>query len=770
MRFMLNGARDKAMRDANFLRYSLDVIHKLSTSHPDYYPRIDLLGSQLVRHHWKRRHLAQVKRIYEQLYGHSLQSAVHGVLEGIKYYRSFFLGLLNADKPLGYGRDTEDDQDDSQSFDGRIRGLREDSLRQPSSYDHMFRWEQPAEEVFITGTFDNWSKSIKLEKQNDVFCKIVKLPWGKHRYKFIVDGNWETSGAFPTELDNFGNICHVCSPENFEYYASSVNLFDLGSTESQHVSQAVTSTPASATMKLDTEGKETRIAEPIDRHAFSQDIQYGHIQPMIGSKHAVFPKADPAPQQTRADDSLLELDLFGGASPNPSSSSDLNAHFVNDVIPDGTVISSGQNFTQAWTLSNPGPRAWPAGCSVSFVGGDNMLNIDETRLLRGEFAIAKSNVVSRPVEPGEVMLFHVMLKAPSREGTAISYWRLKTADGTPFGHRLWCEVKIVNSTRGQETKSAESIDRHTFLQAVQCANADSDRIEVVLRALNQFCDTQSAAGFLNTTPFLEGRDSALDTLPLHETARFGNVPLAKLLVEHGADINAKTASRDTPLSIAVRYDKLAFVEFLLENGADEDSTRSVKFAHMKYLIQIKEQYGHGWFDFLDAGKNIPGRIDIVREILGNCPHPTHIVNTVDGRGLSAINIATYYDDIQIARLLLEPGDWIDIHTMDLAVVRCSVHCLELLLGRFKHTPKFPQSLAGRYNLMRLHVRRQRKAEGLPPLPTLEDEDFVDGSLHVSEFVKTFDLNEDWDRVAAYKLRLPEESRTQDSDSAHSDQK
>jgi len=34
----------------------------------------------------------------------------------------------------------------------------------------------PAEEVFVTGTFDNWGKSVKLDKSGEVFKKTVNLP------------------------------------------------------------------------------------------------------------------------------------------------------------------------------------------------------------------------------------------------------------------------------------------------------------------------------------------------------------------------------------------------------------------------------------------------------------------------------------------------------------------------------------------------------------------------------------------------------------------
>lgn len=35
--------------------------------------------------------------------------------------------------------------------------------------------EHAANEVFVTGTFDNWQKTIKLEKKDGVFEKTVEL-------------------------------------------------------------------------------------------------------------------------------------------------------------------------------------------------------------------------------------------------------------------------------------------------------------------------------------------------------------------------------------------------------------------------------------------------------------------------------------------------------------------------------------------------------------------------------------------------------------------
>ena len=132
------------------------------------------------------------------------------------------------------------------------------------------------------------------------------------------------------------------------------------------------------------------------------------------------------------------------SSSSPVPSAVLNAHFVRDSVPDGKVFQPGTRFTQVWFMRNPGPYLWPAGCSIRFVGGDNMLNVDNERpaAVTDIANATESNVIGREVQVGEQIAFKIGLKAPVREGKHISYWRMKSADGTPFGHRLWCDIEV----------------------------------------------------------------------------------------------------------------------------------------------------------------------------------------------------------------------------------------------------------------------------------------------------------------------------------------
>lgn len=126
---------------------------------------------------------------------------------------------------------------------------------------------------------------------------------------------------------------------------------------------------------------------------------------------------------------------------------DFKAFFIRDTITDGTKIAPDTMFRQTWTLYNPGPTAWPTGCDVRFVGGDTMFNVDSTHPSSVESirSAMESNKLPAPVEAGGSADFTVNLRTPSREGTAISYWRLKLPNGMAIGHRLWCDVEVQTS-------------------------------------------------------------------------------------------------------------------------------------------------------------------------------------------------------------------------------------------------------------------------------------------------------------------------------------
>jgi ankyrin repeat protein len=72
--------------------------------------------------------------------------------------------------------------------------------------------------------------------------------------------------------------------------------------------------------------------------------------------------------------------------------------------------------------------------------------------------------------------------------------------------------------------------------------------------------------------FAHGMDPShadwLGITPLHELSRKGNIEMAKLFLEHGANLHARDEDIcSTPLAWAAKFDQTKMAAFLLERGA-----------------------------------------------------------------------------------------------------------------------------------------------------------------------------------------------------------
>lgn len=86
----------------------------------------------------------------------------------------------------------------------------------------VFRWEHGGRQVYITGTFNGWSRQIPMHRSGNDFTYIHNLKRGKHAFKFIVDDEWRFAPDQPTVADIEGRINNFIDVTDFKVSTQSV--------------------------------------------------------------------------------------------------------------------------------------------------------------------------------------------------------------------------------------------------------------------------------------------------------------------------------------------------------------------------------------------------------------------------------------------------------------------------------------------------------------------------------------------------------------------
>lgn len=80
---------------------------------------------------------------------------------------------------------------------------------------------KPGSEVFVAGTFNNWSPTANPLKYNPAlghFETFLHVPDGKHEYKFVVNGVWSVdpkcTAKLPNAYGSHNSVLHVSCQEN----------------------------------------------------------------------------------------------------------------------------------------------------------------------------------------------------------------------------------------------------------------------------------------------------------------------------------------------------------------------------------------------------------------------------------------------------------------------------------------------------------------------------------------------------------------------------
>eukprot|EP00522_Entomoneis_paludosa_P013485 CAMPEP_0172461380 /NCGR_PEP_ID=MMETSP1065-20121228/40259_1 /TAXON_ID=265537 /ORGANISM="Amphiprora paludosa, Strain CCMP125" /LENGTH=373 /DNA_ID=CAMNT_0013216669 /DNA_START=148 /DNA_END=1266 /DNA_ORIENTATION=+ len=93
-----------------------------------------------------------------------------------------------------------------------------ESIMDDDTVATVFRWEHGGRQVYITGTFNGWSRQIPMHRSGNDFTYIHNLKRGKHAFKFIVDDEWRFAPDQPTVADIEGRINNFIDVTDFKAY------------------------------------------------------------------------------------------------------------------------------------------------------------------------------------------------------------------------------------------------------------------------------------------------------------------------------------------------------------------------------------------------------------------------------------------------------------------------------------------------------------------------------------------------------------------------
>jgi hypothetical protein len=109
-----------------------------------------------------------------------------------------------------------------------------------------------------------------------------------------------------------------------------------------------------------------------------------------------------------------------------------NNVWIGDVtIPDGTVLAANAKFVKTWLLQNTGTCAWSTGYSLFFSSGDQMGGAD--------------TLLPATVPAGSQAEISTALTAPAESGNYTGWWRMKNAQGQPFGKVITVVIQVGSS-------------------------------------------------------------------------------------------------------------------------------------------------------------------------------------------------------------------------------------------------------------------------------------------------------------------------------------
>ena len=137
----------------------------------------------------------------------------------------------------------------------------------------VFRWEHGGRQVYITGTFNGWSRQIPMHRSGNDFTYIHNLKRGKHAFKFIVDDEWRFAPDQPTVADIEGRINNFIDVTDFKAYTGD-REFEKEKAAAEYGYLGEETPPAADAASADESDDETDLSKRPDKdgEVFSQTM------------------------------------------------------------------------------------------------------------------------------------------------------------------------------------------------------------------------------------------------------------------------------------------------------------------------------------------------------------------------------------------------------------------------------------------------------------------------------------------------------------------
>ncbi|KAK9154013.1 hypothetical protein Sjap_001493 [Stephania japonica] len=339
----------------------------------------------------------------------------------------------------------------------------------------------------------------------------------------------------------------------------------------------------------------------------------------------------------------------------------------------GSPISIHPDWINSWFSTNPNLPTYDLKLKVAYVG----LFLLRQAVSGGETHAAK-NIIKRQKS--------ILPELSSQETESLLSAACQCCDpDNMIGLLLEAGLKTDSSVRVKlNDKMSAPIDSRLESKgwtAIHVAAAH-DQVEELSRLIKELADLETDGSGLAT---LDCRDKDGRT-PLHLSASRGNLKCAKMLIEAGADKNAKSFDGRTALYRAAAGRDTKMAALLMEMGADPTNTvdttgrTPLEIAQEKgnvKVIEILEQREL----MLTAARR--GDLETMRGLLKRGAKANHS----DQYGLTTLHAAAIKGHKEVVCLLIESGIHLECvdkegHTaLHLAVEGGSLEIVELLVTR-----------------------------------------------------------------------------------------